>query len=41
MKASWNTESYEKFLAPTFRIKPDWERDLLQDFIMLKNSSLA
>ncbi|MDE7590879.1 type II toxin-antitoxin system YafO family toxin [Enterobacter bugandensis] len=41
MKASWNTESYEKFLAPTFRIKPDWERDLLHDFITLKSSTFG
>lgn len=36
MKVTWNSASYNQFLAPIFSIMPDLKASLLDDFISLK-----
>ncbi|ATA22830.1 toxin YafO [Brenneria goodwinii] len=41
MKALWNSDSYDKFLLPVFKVKPLWETSLLNDFISYKSSQFG
>lgn len=36
MKVTWNSASYAQFLEPTFKLKPDLEITLLEDFKSFK-----
>lgn len=37
MKASWNIDSYDKYLKPVFAKFPEWEQSILSDFITYKS----
>ncbi|EAO3892642.1 toxin YafO [Salmonella enterica] len=36
MKVTWNSDSYDKYLAPTFKVRPDLKVSLLADFQTFK-----